>query len=118
MELTKEHHLAFPPSANWYNFNASDLSLENKYFAYGAKNTVCVFEVVGLKFILVKRFYGHVNTSRISSIQFGKHASIKNTLVSGCTCGDLHLGYKLVVVSFKIHHCTPDLLTTIDPSPP
>ena len=89
MEPSKEHHLAFPPSANWYNFNASDLSLENKYFAYGAKNTVCVFEVVGLKFILVKRFYGHVNTSRISCIQFGKHASIKNTLVSGCTCGEL-----------------------------
>ena len=89
MELTKEHHLTFPPSANWYNFNASDLSLENKYFAYGAKNTVCVFEVVGLKFVLVKRFYGHVNTSRVSSIQFGKHASVKSTLISGCTCGEL-----------------------------
>ena len=49
MEPSKEHHLAFPPSANWYNFNASDLSLENKYFAYGAKNTVCVFEVVGFE---------------------------------------------------------------------
>ena len=50
---------------------------------------MCVFEVVGLKFIFVKRFYGHVNTSRISSVQFGKHASVKNTLVSGCTCGEL-----------------------------
>ena len=104
MEPAKEHNLAFPPSANWYNFNASDLSLENKYFAYGKKNTVCVFEVVGLKFILVKRFYGHVNTSRISTFSLANMHRLKILWYRVAPAVSCVLGMcKLVVVSFKTH---------------
>ena len=38
--------LIFPPSSNWYNFKISALNAENDIFAYGAKNTICVFEIL------------------------------------------------------------------------
>ena len=95
--------LIFPPSSNWYNFKISALNAENDIFAYGAKNTICVFEILSspssssrnedenIEFKMIKRLYGHVNKSRISSVEFAKDATMKSILVSGCTFGEIRI---------------------------
>jgi hypothetical protein len=91
-----EDNLVFPPSPNWYNFKVSALNVDSTLFAYGAKNTVCVFEIIvndeeKLDFKMNTRLYGHTNSSRISGVEFAKADALKSILITGCTCGELRI---------------------------
>ena len=117
--------LIFPPSSNWYNFKISALNAENDIFAYGAKNTICVFEILSspssssrnedenIEFKMIKRLYGHVNKSRISSVEFAKDATMKSILVSGCTFGEIRIwnicvdNKKMMIEDIPIYTISP-----------